>query len=74
MSKDKKVTSKKADKKEDQKAAKGVKTADDKRPKRSWPAFFFFQKETMPDLKLEFPLLSQKEYVSVSNHPYPKIC
>lgn len=33
-------------------------------PKRSWPAFFFFQQEKRLQLKKDNPSLSQKELVS----------
>lgn len=61
-----KTTTTKADKKKAGKAAKDDKPKDQKRPKRSWPAFFFFQQETRLKLKTEFPNLSQKELVAVS--------
>ena len=66
QTKDKKTNSKKPSDKKPRKTPQAEGGEDQKRPKRSWPAFFFFQKEIMPKLKQENKTLSQKELVSVS--------
>lgn len=66
-SKPKKSTPKEAEKKITKKEDKVEKAKEQNAPKRAWPAFFFFQKETMPKVKLENPELPQKELVKVSS-------
>lgn len=48
----------------DMKKNKKEETKDVKAPKRSWPAFFFFQNEKRMQLKKEHPDMSQKDLVS----------
>lgn len=71
--KDKKNELKKSSKKEtgaqnraksEVKKSKKEETKDTKLPKRSWPAFFFFQKEKRLEIKKNNPDLSQKDLVS----------
>lgn len=71
--KDKKIELKKSSKKEtgaqnrsksEGKKSKKEESKDIKQPKRSWPAFFFFQNETRSDIKKNNPELSQKDLVS----------
>lgn len=59
----KNVPEKKA-KKPEVKKSKKEESKDVKAPKRSWPAFFFFQNEKRLVLKKENPEMSQKELVS----------
>jgi hypothetical protein len=54
----------KKSKKTDNKKGKIEENKDVVPPKRSWPAFFFFQKEKRLELKKNNPNLSQKELVS----------
>lgn len=61
-----KETSAKKEKKTSARQPKAEKVKDDNTPKRAWPAFFFFQQDKRPELKKEFPAMSQKELVAVS--------
>jgi outer membrane biosynthesis protein TonB len=61
-----KVTQPAKNKKSSSNKAKSDKPKEDiDRPKRSWPAFFFFQNEKRSEVKKEYPGLAQKELVSV---------
>lgn len=54
------------EKKSSSKKAKSDKPKEEKgKPKRSWPAFFFFQNEMRSEVKKDNPGLAQKELVSV---------
>lgn len=69
--KDKQIkdTPAKKEKKTSARQPKAENAKDENIPKRAWPAFFFFQQEKRPELKKEFPAMSQKELVAVSTRP-----
>jgi len=71
-----KVSKQPKDKKPKKTASKEVKAekeVDDKRPKRAWPAFFFFQKDKRAEVKETHPELAQKEIVAVSSRFHKSI-
>lgn len=54
------------EKKSSSKNVKSDKSKEEKgKPKRAWPAFFFFQSEKRSEVKKDNPTLAQKELVAV---------
>lgn len=54
------------EKKSSSKKVKSDKPKEEKgKPKRAWPAFFFFQSEKRSEVKKDNPTLAQKELVAV---------